>query len=139
TIPAHTPARPGPRPAQFPPAGHPHRHHSEEDPHMRKLLPLLLGLVIALSSCTTIPVAGPVEPVPVSAPPRGIELAPEPPQPGIQPARLIDGFLQAMADPEADYEVARQYLSSSAEENWDPLAGTQVYDGTVEDDEGRHS
>lgn len=105
---------------------------------MRRLLTLLLGVVMAVSGCTTIPVAGPIEPVPVSAPPRGIELAPEPPQPGILPARVIDGFLQAMADPEADYEVARQYLSSSAEENWDPLAGTQVYDGTVDEDEGRY-
>lgn len=105
---------------------------------MRRVLVTTLLLLGFLAGCTTIPTAGPVESIPVTAPPRGVELAPDPPVPGITPDRLVDGFLQAMADPEADYEVARQYLSREASEAWDPAAGALVYDGSVLEDEGTH-
>ena len=96
----------------------------------------VIGLILFCVGCTTVPTAGPVESVPVSAPPRGVEIAPEPPQPGVSRARLIDGFLQAMADPEADYEVARQYLSVDAAESWQPESGAVVYDGFVSEADG---
>lgn len=98
---------------------------------LRALIPIL---VLLLVGCTTIPTSGPVESLPVTVPPRGIEIAPEPPQPGISPGRLIDGFLQAMADPEADYAVARQYLTKEAGKAWDPNVGARIYEGAVTGD-----
>lgn len=103
---------------------------------MRRILWLVAAVALALGACTRVPVAGPVEGVPVTAPPRGVELAPEPPVAGTTPARLIDGFLQAMSDPEADYAVARQYLTREASSQWDPSAAAQIYEGSVLEDDG---
>ena len=65
---------------------------------MRRLLALVVGAALALvSACASIPTSGPVEEVPLSAQPRGIDLAPEPPAEGVTPNRLVEGFLQAMA------------------------------------------
>ena len=47
-------------------------------------------------------------------------------------SRIVEGYLQAMADPTSDYEVARQYLSSSVRGQWAPRRATVVYDGWVE-------
>ena len=99
-----------------------------------RLRALIPGLLLLLMGCASIPTSGPVESLPVTVPPRGIEIAPEPPQPGISPGRLIDGFLQAMADPEADYAVARQYLTLAAGKAWDPSVGASIYEGAVTGD-----
>lgn len=104
---------------------------------MRKLiLALVLGMLALCVACTTVPTAGPVESVPANPPPPGIEIAPEPPQPGVTPERLVEGFMQAMADPEADYRVAREYLASSVRADWDPGIGAVIYDGFVNETEG---
>ncbi|TRY19396.1 hypothetical protein FOJ82_00300 [Tessaracoccus rhinocerotis] len=105
---------------------------------------IVLALVVAalglgMAACTTVPVAGPVESIPASAPPPGIEIAPEPPQAGVTPERLVDGFMQAMADPEADYRVAREYLATSVRDDWDPGIGAVIYDGVVTEAEGQFS
>ncbi|HSO68261.1 MAG TPA: GerMN domain-containing protein [Arachnia sp.] len=96
---------------------------------MRLLLAALLGVVL-VTGCTHIPTAGPVEEVPVSAEPRGIDIAPQPPVAGMLPARLVDGFLQAMASPEGDYAIARQYLTDDAAQRWEPIDAV-VFDGLV--------
>lgn len=102
----------------------------------RTLLGLLVAVLGLCLGCTTVPVAGPVESVPASAPPPGIEIAPEPPSPGTSPERLVEGFMQAMADPEADYRVAREYLASSVRGDWDPGMGAVIYDGVVNETDG---
>lgn len=94
---------------------------------------LLLVLATALSGCAGIATTGPVEEVPMSAQPLGIDVAPEPPQAGVTPKRLVEGFLQAMADPDGDYAVARQYLTTEAAQAWDPVTAT-VFEGTVDGD-----
>jgi hypothetical protein len=88
---------------------------------MRRLLVLVVALALALvSACSSIPTSGPVEEVPFTAQPRGIDIAPEPPAEGVTPTRLVEGFLQAMADPGDDYAVARQYLTAGAGAWWQP-------------------
>ena len=96
-------------------------------------LALVAVLLATLTACTGIATSGPIEEVPMSAQPPGIDVAPEPPQAGITPSRLVEGFLQAMADPEGDYAVARQYLTSQANDGWQPI-GAVVYDGSVTGD-----
>ncbi|NHB83721.1 hypothetical protein G7085_00740 [Tessaracoccus sp. HDW20] len=103
---------------------------------MRRVVAAVAALVLlAVTGCATIDTTGPVEEVPFSAQPPGIDVAPEPPQAGVTPTRLVEGFLQAMADPEGDYAVARQYLTDEANRTWDPH-GAVVYEGTVTGDAG---
>lgn len=49
------------------------------------------------------------------------------PQPGQTPEQIVDGFLEAMNFYEANYETAREYLTSGAAREWDPDASTTVY------------
>lgn len=98
---------------------------------MRRLMILVLASLLVVTGCAQIPVSGPIEHVSVSPRPRSVELAPEPPQPGVTPERLVEGFMLAMADPEGNYAVARQYLTMEAAEAWDPHSGARVYDGQV--------
>lgn len=88
-------------------------------------------LALLLAGCAQIPSSGPVEEVPVTAEPPGIDIAPQPPQGGATPNRILEGFLLAMADPESDYEVAREYLTAEASEAWTPAESTTIYSGTV--------
>lgn len=88
-------------------------------------------MCLVLAGCTQIPDSGPVEEVPVSAQPRSVEIAPEPPQPGVTPGRLVEGYLLAMTDPDGGYEVARQYLTEDAARRWNPDSGVHVYDGRL--------
>lgn len=95
-------------------------------------------LVLLLTACAQIPSTGPVEEVPVTAEPPGIEIAPQPPQGGASPNRILEGFLLAMADPDSDYEVAREYLTAEASAEWMPGESTMVYSGTVMETEDSH-
>lgn len=94
---------------------------------------LLCSLLLGVGGCASVPTSGPIEEVPMSAQPPGIDVAPKPPQAGVTPARLVEGFLQAMADPEGDYAIARQFLTADANERWTPI-GAVVYDGAVSGD-----
>lgn len=97
------------------------------------LTALLLAAAVMVAGCASIPTSGAVEEVPMSTQPLGIDVAPEPPQEGATPTRLVEGFLQAMADPDGDYAIARQYLTTTAGEGWDPHTAT-VFEGTVDGD-----
>lgn len=99
----------------------------------------IIGALLAfflLAGCTTIETVGPVEEVPLGNEPRGVQFAPEPPQPDVTPVGLVEGFIQAMTDPEADYDIARQYLTEASSETWDPRDGGAVYSGVVSDEDG---
>ena len=91
-----------------------------------RLTALLVGLLVVTTGCTSISATGPIEQVPMSAQPPGIDVAPKPPQEGATPTRLVEGFLQAMADPKGDYQVARQYLTSEASDAWEPTSAKQA-------------
>ncbi|MFT3886609.1 MAG: LpqB family beta-propeller domain-containing protein [Arachnia sp.] len=99
----------------------------------RAALAALAAFVALASGCASIPTSGPVQEVPFSAQPRGIDIAPEPPTAGVTPNRLVDGFLQAMADPTDSFAVARQYLTADAAGWWRPSTA-QVIQATVTTD-----
>lgn len=98
---------------------------------------VVMFFALILTGCATIPTSGPVESVPADPPAQGVHIAPEPPLDGMSPTRLIEGFLQAMVDPGADYEVARQYLQDSVRDQWDPSLGATVYEGGVVEESGK--
>lgn len=55
-----------------------------------------------------------------------------PPGPDATAEEVVSGFIQAGVGPEDDFSVAREYLSSSMREAWDPHAGVTVYSGSQE-------
>lgn len=99
---------------------------------MRRLIAALTAVLLV--GCTTIPTAGPIEEVPHSAEPLGIEVAPQPPADGASPTALVEGFLQALVVPESDYETARSYLTEEAEAAWKPTRELVIYEGQVSGD-----
>lgn len=102
---------------------------------MRPLLVAALALLL-LAGCTDIPTSGPVEEVPLGSEPGGVQIIAKPPEPGVSAVRLVENFVQAMADPGVDYAVARQYLTEQSAEDWDPQEGGSVYRGVVSDEDG---
>lgn len=92
------------------------------------VLVALLAL-LALSACVSIPTSGPVkEGKPgMLVPDNSVDIAPAPPRPGDTPKVIVEGFLQAMANYQSEYAVARQYLASSVRDTWNPLQGVQIY------------
>ncbi len=103
----------------------------------RRAFAVLTALLVA--GCTSIPTSGPVEEVPLTEAPVGIEVAPQPPHGGDAPTQIIEGFLLAMAHPDANHRIARSYLTPQAAERWDPASGTTVYAGSVVEDDGAFS
>lgn len=89
----------------------------------------LLLLALVLTGCSTIPEQGPVEtglaPVPVSDNEFVRSLA-QPPSPDASPTEIVDGFLRANAAGDADYRVAREFLTSDFSAIWDPAAGVRI-------------
>lgn len=97
----------------------------------------LLCLVLFLVGCTTIATEGPVEEISVPADQPGIEIAPQPPQPDDSQARIVEGFLLAIADPDSDFSVAQTYLTADAANRWSPTEELTVYAGNlVESEDG---
>ncbi|MFW6599415.1 LpqB family beta-propeller domain-containing protein [Propionibacteriaceae bacterium Y2011] len=95
----------------------------------RAALLLCVALVgTLLAGCVNVPTSGEVQPVEASGraqDPR-IEIHVDPPQPGASPRIIVSGFLQAMADYQPNYEVAREYLTEEVRDTWRPESGVQV-------------
>src|SRR5215469_5736776 len=92
---------------------------------------LVTGLVSAAalaSGCSFIPSGTGPQPASGAAPPPGTGpccgLLVRGPQPGWKPEDVVKNFLLASAIVADDFGVARQYLTKSANENWQP--GTEV-------------
>lgn len=87
-------------------------------------------LLALLGGCTRIPTAGPVEPAagPSRVPEVSVEVAAEPPIAGASPRTVVEGYLQAMANYQQGYSVARLYLASDIRDNWRPENGVTVYE-----------
>lgn len=105
---------------------------------VKRALVAVLAILLALTACTEIATTGPVEEVPMSIEPKAVDIAPEPPAADITPSRLVEGFLQAMADPDGNYQVARQYLTPQSAAVWTPQGGV-IYQGEVVGDDEQAS
>lgn len=88
-----------------------------------------LVAVALLAGCATVPTSGPVDRHTPQATGvnSGVRIDPLPPADGASPLLVVEGFLHAMSVYQADYAVARQYLTPSASAAWHPESGVQVY------------
>lgn len=99
--------------------------------HTVRLGLLLLTIILVLTpGCVRIPTSGPVMAGggPTKLPEISVEVAPEPPRPGASPRAVVEGFLQAMANYQQGYGVARLYLAADVRDSWRPETGVTVYE-----------
>ena len=90
----------------------------------------LLALVLVLTGCTGLPESGPVVDAEGAGTADGAS-APDinavPPLENATGVEIATGFLDAMTASPTRIDVAKEYLSSSAAEAWDPEAATIIY------------
>ena len=88
---------------------------------MKKLLGL--AVVMTLTGCASLPMAGAVRIGPDLVPTTDGEsfyYSPSSPAEGATQAEILNGFIAAGTGPQNDYAVAREYLSESIRSNWNP-------------------
>lgn len=87
-------------------------------------------ITVLLGGCAHIPTSGPVVAGggPTRLPEVSVEVEPEPPRPGATPRAVVEGYLQAMANYQPGYSVARLYLASDVRDTWRPETGVTVYE-----------
>ena len=88
---------------------------------MRRLLGF--ALILALTGCASLPMAGPVRIGPdlvSSTDDESVYYSPSSPVEGATQAEILSGFIAAGTGPQNDYAVAREYLSESIRSNWNP-------------------
>jgi hypothetical protein len=88
----------------------------------------ILAAALALAGCVGIPTSGPVVQGPALANDSGIDLIFQPSEPvaGSTQDQILSGFIRAALNPQKDFEVAREYLSSGFSSKWDPDAGVTI-------------
>ncbi len=96
---------------------------------------LLLAGCGNLSTTLTaqVPTSGPIEQgekVTGNTNDQFIRVIARPPSAGMTPTQLIQGFLDASASFEGDHFVARQYLTTKANDTWDPSTVVRVFEGS---------
>lgn len=90
----------------------------------------LVFLVPALAGCLQLPENGPLVTTSQGGPGAaevGPYIDPAPPQPGESPADIVKHFFDAMTASSLQTSIARQFLASDAQANWDPKAATLTY------------
>ena len=93
---------------------------------------VLLGCALLLAGCASMPDSSDVSKV-------GSEQRPDAdpqvrvfgvkPQKNEQPLEIVRGFLEATTSDEADYQTAREYLTTAEAIRWDPFARVSVVSG----------
>lgn len=94
---------------------------------------LVVGATISLilSACAAIPTSGPVhqgDDLQLQRVDDGVPFIGQPPLRGASPEDVVRGFLQSSADFVEDHAVAREYLTPTVRQRWQPQAGTVVFD-----------
>ena len=78
------------------------------------------------------PTEGPIEKVEGQQPACqncvNVEVAP--PAPGDDPLQIVEGYLRATSNYQADYSIAKQFLTRGATEKWSPETGVSIYSGS---------
>ncbi len=101
-----------------------------------------LTAAVLLSGCNLVssgvsaqvPTTGPIEQgeqVGVEPEDQFIRVIAREPRPGMSPAQVVQGFLDASASFFGDQAVARMYLTPTANGEWRPGAGVSVYEGAA--------
>ncbi|GAB3852297.1 LpqB family beta-propeller domain-containing protein [Nocardioides maradonensis] len=96
----------------------------------RSLAATVLLLPVLVAGCVQLPDTGPVVSVAsrgadTTRPPSDIDA--EPPQPGESRLDVVNGFLEAMTAWPITTRVAKEYLTSDAAREWNPVASMVVY------------
>jgi len=92
-----------------------------------RALAVALGAALALAGCGGIPTTGPVIAGPaVDAIDPDYVVTPNGPVPDADPAGILAGFMRAVRSPQADYAVARQFLTAELAMAWDPYVGVLI-------------
>src|SRR6478735_4770701 len=88
---------------------------------------VLIGVAL-LTGCATIPTSGPVQEGTGTDTDNALELdlIARGPTKGATQQEILLGFIDAAATPQDRYAVAREYLTSSFDDIWDPDAGTTI-------------
>lgn len=96
----------------------------------RRLVVWLALVALMVAGCARVPTSGPVESAGGQRRPAEVtlEVAPDSPQQGASPRTVVEGFLQAMANYQQGYAVARLYLASDVRDSWRPENGVTVYE-----------
>jgi hypothetical protein len=103
---------------------------------LARLLVAALVLPGVTSACGSVPSTGPVVeglPAGEAAPPPYVGVQAEGPRPGDSPQQVVEGFFTAMVSYEDGYATARQFLSPSAAQNWDPTAMISVVEASTQE------
>jgi hypothetical protein len=88
---------------------------------MKRLL--AVGLILALTGCASLPMAGPIRIGPdlvAAGDGDSFYYSPSAPVDGASQAEIVSGFLAAGTGPQNDYAVAREFLSTSIRSIWNP-------------------
>jgi hypothetical protein len=90
---------------------------------------VLLSAALLLVGCSSVPISGPVEyhKLDENSYVNDVQVAPLGPSPGASPQLIVEGFLHAMSVYQPSYEVAREYLTDTANAAWNPDAGVTIY------------
>jgi hypothetical protein len=94
------------------------------------LLLLAMLLVLAMSSCVSLPQNGPVRSKSVADNSEGetlVDYTPAGPRAGSAPVPLVDNWLTSMTATPLNTYVAREFLTASSSTRWVPERGTVVY------------
>lgn len=93
---------------------------------------VVLMLATALSACGQLPTSGPVSVGHTEAPAAGtVQLDATGPDAGDSPMEIVTGFIAAGAPgmyQDADFEIARSFLTDAASTSWSPLSDVVVFD-----------
>jgi Lipoprotein LpqB beta-propeller domain/Sporulation and spore germination len=96
------------------------------------LLAALCVLAALLTSCVTVPTAGPVRQIEAQQQTCqncvNVEVAA--PSPGDDPRRIVEGYMRATSNYQPNYSVAKQFLTKAAAEKWSPEDGAKIYRGS---------
>lgn len=96
------------------------------------LVVTLCALIALLTSCVTVPTAGPVKKVEGQQQTCqncvNVEVAA--PSLGDDPRQIVEGYLRATSNYQPNYSVAKQFLTRAAAEKWSPEDGASIYKGS---------
>lgn len=107
----------------------------ETRPRPRLLAPLaLLGALLVLAGCANIPTGGGVSKLTIdsSGGDAALLTLPDPPATNASQQEILDGFIKAGRNPQANYAVARGYLSDQFRATWNPNAGVLVSSSPID-------
>ena len=108
-------------------------------PRLRRRLQRVAGLAailaasLVVAACGGLPVSGPVAAGPAlgEVDPDYV-VSPSGPAEGASPQEILGGFMLAVRAPQADYQIARQFLAADIAPTWNPDAGVAIRGGVAE-------